>query len=113
LLNLRRPTKSQYLSLHEVKSCTGLTRLPQGRRSDELRRRADELFLKIPSDGLPSAVADAYAEIKRLREQQGSRMDENDLWIAAAACRMQAALVTRDKDFGGIPLLHVIDWSVP
>jgi predicted nucleic acid-binding protein len=39
-------------------------------------------------------------------------MDENDLWIAATALALNATLVTRDADFGGIAGLVMEDWTV-
>jgi predicted nucleic acid-binding protein len=51
---------------------------------------------------VPESAGDAYAHIKRTREQQGRALDENDLWIAATASALGATLVTRDSDFSSI-----------
>ena len=37
----------------------------------------------------------------------GSYLDENDLWVAAAAIALDAVLVSRDSDFVGIDGLSV------
>ncbi len=65
----------------------GIERMPAGRRRAELAR---------------IAAADFYAGVKRALELRGRPMDENDLWIAATALALGAALVTRDDDLAGI-----------
>ena len=45
------------------------------------------------------------------RQRKGLVLDENDLWIAAAAREAGATLVTRDTDFQQIEGLQVEDWS--
>ena len=90
----------------------GLARLPQGRRRDDLVRQAEPLFISIACLPVPEAAADAYASVKRAREQRGLSLDENDLWIAATAIAVGATLVTRDRDFASIDGLATIDWTV-
>ena len=90
----------------------GLARLPQGRRRDDLVRQAEPLFISIACLPVPEAAADAYASVKRAREQRGLSLDENDLWIAATAIAVGATLVTRDRDFDSIDGLSTIDWTV-
>lgn len=68
----------------------GLARLPQGRRRDDLAKQAAPLFASIACRPVPESAGDAYAHIKRTREQQGLRLDENDLWIAATAAAVGA-----------------------
>jgi predicted nucleic acid-binding protein len=89
----------------------GLARLPDGRRRDDLTKQAEPLFATIACEAVPEAAADAYARIKRYREQKGLALDENDLWVAATACALDATLVTRDSDFKGIEDLKVTDWT--
>jgi tRNA(fMet)-specific endonuclease VapC len=60
---------------------------------------------------VPEAAADAYANIKHAGEQQGLRLDENDLWIAATALALGATLVTRDSDFRSVEGLSRTDWT--
>ena len=60
---------------------------------------------------VPEAAGDACASIKRTREQQGLRVDENDLWIAATASAVGATLVTRDRDFTSVEGLATTDWT--
>ncbi len=90
----------------------GLARLPQGRRRDDLVRQAEPLFVSIACLPVPEAAADAYAGVKRAREQRGLSLDENDLWIAATAIAVGATLVTRDRDFVSIDGLSTVDWTV-
>jgi len=89
----------------------GLARLPQGRQRENLTRQAAPLFAAITCEPVPESAGDAYAKVKRSREQQGLTLDENDLWIAAAASALGATLVTRDSDFGTVEGLLTTDWS--
>jgi predicted nucleic acid-binding protein len=89
----------------------GLARLPEGRRRTDLTKQAEPLFANIPCQPVPGAAGDAYANIKRAREQQGLRLDENDLWIAATALALGATLVTRDGDFRSVEGLSTTDWT--
>jgi predicted nucleic acid-binding protein len=89
----------------------GLARLPQGRRRDDLAKQAAPLFASIACQPVPESAGDAYANIKRTREQQGLRLDENDLWIAATASTLGATLVTRDSDFSSVEGLATTNWT--
>ena len=68
-------------------------------------------FLRIcailPPDEL---TAQHYGHIKADLEQIGSRIPENDLWIAAIAREHQLPLVTRDQHFSRIRGLSVLAW---
>lgn len=89
----------------------GLARLPQGRRRANLTKQATPLFASIACQPVPETAGDAYASIKRTREEQGLRLDENDLWIAATASAVGATLVTRDRDFTSVEGLATTDWT--
>ncbi|MBM4041960.1 MAG: type II toxin-antitoxin system VapC family toxin [Planctomycetes bacterium] len=89
----------------------GLARMPHGRRRRELEAKAAHYFARIPCEGISEAVADVYARIKLDCEQNGTPLDENDLWIAAAALERGAALVTSDTDFGRVSGLRTEDWT--
>jgi len=43
-------------------------------------------------------------------ERRGSRLDENDLWIAATSLSLGAILVTADSDFQRVHGLKLEDW---
>ena len=90
----------------------GLARLPQGRRRDDLVKQAAPLFNSVGCLPIPESAADAYASVKRTREKSGSRLDENDPWIAATAIAVGATLVTRDRAFASIEGLSTTDWTV-
>jgi tRNA(fMet)-specific endonuclease VapC len=68
-------------------------------------------FLRIcavlPPDEL---TARHYGHIKADLEQVGSRIPENDLWIAAIAREHQLPLVTRDQHFSRITGLKILAW---
>jgi len=89
----------------------GLDRLPHGRRRRELEAKAANVFARIPCEGLPEAAADLYARIKLDSEGAGTPLDENDLWIAAAALERRAVLVTSDTDFQRVSGLRTEDWT--
>ena len=77
----------------------GIARLPAGKRKQDLQHKANELFAEVPCDPIPENVGDAYAEIKVAAQQQGTSLDECDLWIAATALTLDAILVTSDSDY--------------
>jgi tRNA(fMet)-specific endonuclease VapC len=68
-------------------------------------------FLRIcavlPPDEL---TAQHYGSIKADLEQAGSRIPENDLWIAAIAREHQLPLVTRDQHFSRIAGVTTLAW---
>jgi len=61
----------------------GIERLPTGRRRRSLENQAANLFSVLPCQAIPEEAANHYGRIKRQAEQQGTPLDENDLWIAA------------------------------
>jgi predicted nucleic acid-binding protein len=87
----------------------GLERLAQGRRRAELEGKARKLFAVLPCEPIGPAAGDLYARVKISQQRRGLPLDENDLWIAAAALAMDATLVTRDSDFQGIEGLAVVE----
>ena len=68
-------------------------------------------FLRIcvvlPADEL---TAQHYGRIKADLERVGSRIPENDLWIAAIAREHQLPLVTRDQHFSLVNGLKALAW---
>ena len=91
----------------------GIVRLPAGKRQRDLKQKADELFAQIPCDPIPENVGDAYAQIKVAAQQQGTSLDECDLWIAATVLALDAILVTSDSDYKRITGLglRLEDWA--
>jgi len=90
----------------------GIERLPAGKRRDGVAQATAAFFATIDSEPIPVAAAQQYAHIKRIREERGVPMDENDLWLAATAGALGATLVTRDTDFQNVPGIAVEDWTV-
>ena len=103
---------------HRVVICTvvrgevlyGLELMPRGRRKLELERKIEDLLSILPCLPIPEEAADYYARIKRGTERKGSRLDENDLWIAATSFSLEAILVTTDSDFQRVGELKIEDW---
>ena len=91
----------------------GIARLPEGKRRQELQQKANELFAAIPCEPISEDVSDAYAQIKVAAQQQGTPLDECDLWIAATALALDAILVASDSDYGRIVGLglRLEDWK--
>ena len=89
----------------------GLTRLPPGKRRQDLEAEATKLFNQLDCVSVPEAAGDRYATIKSAAERQGTPVDENDLWIAATALFLNAVLVSMDSDFQRVNALNVEDWT--
>jgi len=89
----------------------GISRLPAGKKRQDLETKAENLFVSITCEPVPEAAGNHYAEMKLARERKGLRLDENDLWIASTTCALNATLVSRDADFWRVDGLAVQDWS--
>ena len=89
----------------------GLTRLPPGKRRQDLEAEATNLFNQLDCLPVPEAAGDHYATIKWAAERQGTPLDENDLWIAATALSLSAVLVSTDSDFQRVTGLKLEDWA--
>lgn len=91
----------------------GIARLPEGKRRQDLQQKANELFAAIPCEPISENVSNAYAQIKVAAQQQGTPLDECDLWIAATALTLNAILVTSDSDYQRIAEvgLRLEDWK--
>jgi predicted nucleic acid-binding protein len=85
----------------------GIARLPEGRRREELKEKAELVFATVACEPMPSLAGDCYARTKVARLRSGLGLDENDLWIAATAIALNATLVSRDDDFQAIGGLSV------
>jgi len=86
----------------------GISRLPEGRRKTELEQAGRQFLAAFPCEPVLERAGDFYAAIKLARHRHGLTLDENELWVAATAQALDAALVTRDRDFSGIDGLMVV-----
>jgi predicted nucleic acid-binding protein len=86
----------------------GIARLPSGKRRSELESAGRRILDTFHREAVPERAADIYADIKVTRLQRGLALDENDLWVAATALALGAALVSRDSDFSVIERLTVV-----
>ena len=77
----------------------GIARLPHGRRRMELEQAGRQFLSVFRCEPVPEQAGDFYAIIKLARQQRGLALDENDLWVAAAALALGATLVSRDTDY--------------
>lgn len=89
----------------------GISRLPEGKRRDSIAMQAQFAFSVIPCEPLMASAADHYASIKARQQKAGLSLDENDLWIAAAAADLKATVVTRDADFQRLAGVAVQNWT--
>ncbi len=89
----------------------GLELIAQGKRRRDLETKVSDLFATIPCEPVPEGGGNHYARIKRETERRGTRLDENDLWIAATALSMNAVLVTTDSDFQRVTGLKSENWA--
>ena len=53
-------------------------------------------------------LVDLCANLRSERERAGRRLRVADAWIAATALMLQCPLAAHDRDYSGIPRLHVI-----
>jgi len=86
----------------------GIERLTPGKRRTELEQAAHRILALFRCEPVPENAGEIYGRAKATRQQQGARLDENDLWVAATALALGATLVSRDSDFSGIVGLSVV-----
>jgi toxin FitB len=107
----RQPTGSMFTTAVTVAEIRyGIERLSEGRRRDDLRSVADELFAAFTDQILPfdTAAAAEYAALVAGRDRAGLPIDGFDAQIAAICRSRRAELATRNvKDFAstGIDVL--------
>jgi predicted nucleic acid-binding protein len=80
----------------------GITRLPDGRRRDDVQGRARSVFSQIADRTMPFdiAAADRYGELVANRERSGRPISVLDAQIASIAYVHRATVATRNtSDF--------------
>ena len=55
-------------------------------------------------------TAELYAQIKAELSSAGTKIPENDVWIAAAARQQGYPLATRDRHFSFVSGLNILEW---
>ena len=94
---------------------SGVGFLPAGRRQDDMRAIAVEIFERVFRDRIlpfDRAAADAYAEILPARRRMGRPIKEIDAEIAAISRTHGMALATRDfEDFSDCGVDVINPWS--
>jgi predicted nucleic acid-binding protein len=103
-------------AMNKAEILHGLSRLPDGRRKQELHQGWDGLMAEMFTGRvLPftSEAAHWYAELLRRRERMGRPMATADAVIAATAPAHGAALATRDvADYSDIGLELINPWNL-
>ncbi len=77
----------------------------------ERRIKTLELVTRIPLLPVDDEVSNAWAQMRAYLAASGSRVNANDIWIAATAAAHEIPVVTQDADFdalNGIAGLTVI-----
>jgi predicted nucleic acid-binding protein len=90
----------------------GLERLPVGKKRTDLEARAANILSALPAELVSENVAETFGRLKAALESQGTKPDDNDLWIAATGLVQSAIVVSRDQFFRQVPGLQTEDWSV-
>lgn len=127
---LMRPSPAQAVqdwvrSRHADQLCTtaitvaeiryGIERLPAGRRKDDLRAAAIEIFETFAEQVLPfdTAAVDQYALVVSQRYRHGLPIDGFDAQIAAICRARGAVLATRNvADFGETGVEVINPWKL-
>ena len=79
--------------------------------SSRLTERVEALLREIEILSLKPEVSAHYGDIRRSLEARGTPIGQNDLWIAAQARSLDAALVTdNEEDFRRVEGLRVENW---
>ncbi|HUY31967.1 MAG TPA: type II toxin-antitoxin system VapC family toxin [Pirellulales bacterium] len=97
------------ITVGELMTWTMRLKAPPARRQGvyDLLRAAAVLDVTLP-------VAEKFGELRAALMDQGRRVDEMDLLIAATALVHNVPLVTHNvQDFCNIPGLTVVDWLKP
>jgi predicted nucleic acid-binding protein len=91
---------------------SGLDLMPDGKRQQQLREKAEQMFSTLFADRIwafDQAAARAYGAVLKARKAMGRPIDEMDALIAAIALSNGATLATRnipDFECCGIPLVN-------
>jgi tRNA(fMet)-specific endonuclease VapC len=88
----------------------GIERLPPGKKRSPIASLTDGVLSVVPCEPVSELAADHYGTIRQATDAIGLNCDDNDLWIAATAIALDAAVVSRDKMMPRIPGLRVEDW---
>lgn len=75
--------------------------------NNKLSKMRELLQQLIGIDINDPAIFSAYAEIACFSEGQGTRMEDNDVWIAATAKASGCTLLTTDRDFDHLDPTHL------
>lgn len=73
-----------------------------------IRLRTLQAAMALEPLPIDEHVADAWAELRVALRAAARRLDTNDSWIAATAIAHGLPLVTRDRDYDGVPGLDVV-----
>lgn len=110
----RQPRQSLHITIPTcAEVLAGLSRMPSGRRRDDLSAVAASVFADDFADrilGFDFRAAEAYASIVADRVAKGRPIGTMDAMIAAVALAHGASIATRDAGFAGCGVLVIDPW---
>ncbi len=77
-------------------------------RRRRLERRIAELVVRQPDDTMIAVCAELRLDCRRLGHPLAGKPHDGDRWIAAAAIRLRAPLVSDDRIFRAAPRLELL-----
>ena len=77
---------------------------------EENTKKIDELIENVEVVECNLETAKHYAEIKKKLRDNGTKINENDIWIAALAKQHNLTLLSRDNDFTNIEDINLKKW---
>jgi len=84
----------------------------KSQQSLKIRKILEELITLIPPLDITQEVCQHYANIRLLLERKGTRIGNNDLWIASHSLALETILVTNNmKEFSRVPNLKLENWA--
>lgn len=89
----------------------GLMRLPESKKRARLRQRFQVFLDEMERTPWTDEVSQAFGQIKATLEQQGNRLEDLDIAVAAHALAIDGTLVTDNLDhMKRVPSLKVQNW---
>ena len=74
------------------------------------KRRIDELLRSVEILDCDLETSKFYAEIKKNLRVKGTKIPENDVWIAALSMQYNLTLITRDKHLFNVKEINLQQW---
>lgn len=73
-------------------------------------QQIDDFIASVPVLLVDLEVARHYGQIRFQLQSAGTRIPQNDIWIAAVAMRFQLTVATRDAHFSYVSGIQIAGW---